>query len=165
VDGKVFKVFHWHVITCTHFFIYDDPFERLPSIILVQNQVGRTLGWNWRMNPMRSFGCRGRRVFRLEGWRSILVGHQVHCRVVQVYGHGWKLWNLGRRSLIRLLLLKTSASWKITKVNITWNAFPLSSLDNRFLDGQWSCLVLNLDILFTFSTTGHVFPFIFFYSG
>ena len=96
---------------------------------------------------MRSFGRshRGSKVFKLDGWRSNLDRQQVHCWVVQVYRHVLRVWNLGTRSLVRLLFLKASASWKITKVNVAWNAFPLPSLDDRLLDGQWRWFVLNLD--------------------
>ena len=135
MDGRAFKIPHWHIIACTHFFVSNKSFERLPSIILVQHWVGRTLGLDWRMSPVRSFGYRRRRVFKLDGWGRCLDGNQVHCRVIQVYHCGWKFWNLGKRSLARLLLLWTLASWKITKVNRTWNAFPLPSLDGKLLDG------------------------------
>ena len=82
---------------------------------------------------MKSFGYRKRKILRLDGW-SGLDGNQVHYRVVQVYLHKREFWNLGRRNLAKPFLLRTSTSWKLTKVHRTRYALPLSSLDDRLLD-------------------------------
>ena len=140
MDGRVFKVSHWYVETCTHLSVKDNPFERLPGMIFVQYQVRRMFGWNWRMNLMRNYGCRGNRSFGLDDWRRDLRGHQFHCWVVRVYCCVLRLWNFGMSDFVRFLLLKTSASWKTSKIYVAWNAFPLpsSSLNSKLLDGQWS---------------------------
>ena len=113
---------------------------------------------------MRSFGYRMRKVFRLDGWNG-LDRYQVHCRVVQVYHRRSKLWNLGRRSLVSLLPLRASTTWKVTKVHRIGYALPLPRLDDSFLDDQRSCIVLDLDVLFTFSTTGNSLLLVFLYGG
>ena len=134
MDGRVFKVSHWYVVTCTHLSVKDNPFERLPGMIFVQYQVRRMFGWNWRMNLMRNYGCRGNRSFGLDDWRRDLRGHQFHYWVVRVYCCVLRLWNFGRSDFVRFLLLKTSASWKTSKIYVAWNAFPLpsSSLNSNF---------------------------------
>ena len=50
---------------------------------------------------------------------NCLDGYHVDHRVVQVYRRRCKLWNLGKRSLARLLLLRTSMTWKVIKVHCT----------------------------------------------
>ena len=135
MDGKTLNALHWYVIACVHLIVSDESFEHLPSVTLVQHQVGRTLGLFWRMNPVRSFGCRRRKVIRLDEW-NVLDGYQVHCWVIQVYCRGREFWNLGGRSLARLLLLWTSMTWKVTKVIRTGKALSLPNLDDRLLDNQ-----------------------------
>ena len=142
----------------------DESFERPPSITLVQHQVRRTFGWLWRMSPMRSFGCKRRKILKLDRW-SGLDRYQVHCRVVQVYRRKREFWNLGRRSLARLLLHRTSTSGKVAKVHRTRYALPLPSLDDKLLDDQKGNIILDLDVLFTLNITCNTFPFIFLHSG
>ena len=69
-------------------------------------------------------------------------------------------WNLGRRSLTRLLFLGTSTSRKITKVHRARYTLPLPSLDAGLLDDQGSDIIQDLYILFTLSTTCNTFSFI-----
>nr|POF15764.1 hypothetical protein CFP56_17971 [Quercus suber] len=94
---------------------------------------------------MRSFGYRRRVVFMLDGWSSLDrwsgLGYQVHCRGVQVYRRKRKLWNLGRRSLARLLFLRTSMSRKVTNVHRAGYTLPLSNLDAKLLDNQGNDIV------------------------
>ena len=164
MDGKTLKVLHWHVIAYVHLIVSDKAFERPPSITLVLHQVGMTLGLLWRMSSVRSFGCKRRKVLRLDEWNG-LDGNQVHWWVVQVYHRGREFWNLGKNSLARLLLLGTLTTWKVTKVHRTGYALPLPSLDNRLLDDQGSCIVLDLDVFFTLSATGNSFLLVFLQSG
>ena len=81
-----------------------------------------------------------------------------------MYRRRRKLWNLGRRSLTRLLLLGTSTTRKVTKVHRARYTIPFPSLDNRLLDNQGSGIVQDLDVLFTLSTTGNC-PFLIFLHG
>ena len=164
MDGRTLKVLYWHVVASIHLMFSDESFERPSRITLVQHQVRKTLGWLWRMSPMRSFGCRRRKILRLDGWNG-LDGYQVHCWVVQVYRRRREFWNLGRRSLTKILLLRTTTSWKVTKVHRTGYAPPLPSLDDRLLDDRGGNIVLDLDVLFTLSATSNAFPFIFFHSS
>ena len=118
---------------------------------------------------MRSFGYRRSRVIRLDEWSSLDgwsgLGYQVHCRGVQVYRRRSEFWNLGGRSLARLLFLRTSTSRKVTKVHRAGYTLPISSMDARLLNDQRSDIVQDLYILFTLSTTCKTFPFIFLHSG
>ena len=169
MDGRTLKVLYWHVITWVHLIVSDDSFKCPPSITLVQYQVRRTLGFLWRVGLVRSFCCKRREVFRLDGWSSLDgwsgLGYQVHCRSVQVYRCKRELWNLWRRSLARLLFLGTSTSRKVTKVHRAGYTLPLSSLDARLMDDQGSDIVQDLYILFTLNTTCNAFPFIFLHCG
>ena len=92
---------------------------------------------------MRSFGCKRRKILKLDRW-SGLDGYQVHCRVVQVYCRKREFWNLGRRSLARLLFLGTSKSRKVTKVHKAGYTLPLPSLDTKLVDDQGSGIVQDL---------------------
>ena len=65
MNGRMFKVLHWHIITWIHFIVSDDFFERLPCITLVQHQVWRMLRQLWGMSPT-SFSWRGK-ILRLDG--------------------------------------------------------------------------------------------------
>ena len=118
---------------------------------------------------MRNFGYRRSRVIRLDEWSSLDgwsgLGYQVHYRGVQMYHRKSEFWNLGWRSLARLLFLGTSTSRKVTKVHRVGYTLPLSSLDTRLLNDQRSDIVQDLYILFTLSTTCNAFPFIFLHSG
>ena len=76
-----------------------------------------------------------------------------------------ELWNLGRRSLARLLFLGTSTSRKVTKIHRVGYTLSLSSLDARLLDDQGSGIVQDLYVLFTLSNACNVFPFIFLHGG
>ena len=82
-----------------------------------------------------------------------------------MYRRRRKLWNLGRRSLTRLLLLGTSTTRKVTKVHRARYTIPFPSLDNRLLDNQGSGIVQDLDILFTLGTTGNCLFLIFLHGG
>ena len=163
MDGRMLKVLYCHIITSVHLIVSDESFERPSSITLIQHQVGRTLGLLWRMSHVRSFSCR-RKIFRLDRWNG-LDGNQVHCWVVQVYRRRSELWNLGKRSLARILLLGTSTTWKVTKVHKTGYAFPLPGLGDRLLDNQGSCIVLDLDVVFTHSTTCNNLLLVFLHGG
>ena len=165
MDDRMFKVFHWHVATWVHLIVSNEPFECPPTITLIQHQVRRTLGFLWRVSLVGSFGCRRRKVLRFDGWRSNLDENQVHCWVVQGYYNKKEFWNLGRRSLARLLLLGTSTSRKVTRVYRAGYTLPFSNLDDRFLDVQGSGIVQDLNILFTLSTTGNYLLLVFFHDG
>ena len=158
MDGRMLRVFHWHSIASIHLMFSGESIQRPPSINLVQHQVRRMLGLLWRMSLMRSFGCR-RMILRLNLWNG-LDRYQVHCRVVQVCRRRRKFWNLGRRGLAKLLLLRTSMSWKVAKVHRIGYAFTFPNLDDRVLDDQGGNIILDLDVLFTLSTTSNAFPFI-----
>ena len=105
MDGKTLKVLHWHVIAYVHLIVSDKAFKRPPGITLVLHQVGMTLGLLWKMSSIRSFGCKRRKVLRLDGWNG-LDGNQVYCWVVQVYHHGREFWNLGKRVLPNFYFLE-----------------------------------------------------------
>ena len=164
MDGRMLKVFHLHVIACIHLIVSDESFEHLPSIALIQHQVGKTLVLLWRMSPVRSFGYRRRKILRLDRWNGF-DEYQVHRQVIQVYRRGREFWNLERRSLTKPFLLWTLMTWKVTKVNRTGYALSLPSLDDRLLDDQGGCIVLDLDVLFTLSSTSNNFPLVFLHSG
>ena len=149
MNGRSFKVLHWHIVTWIHFIVSDNPFERSPRITFVQHQVGRLLRWLRGMSLVRSFGWRGR--IGLDG-RNGLDGHHVNHWVVQIYRWRSKFWNLGKRILARLLLLRTSTTWKVTKVYWARNNLPLPCLDSRLLDDWGSGVVLDLDV---FISTGN----------
>ena len=63
--------------------------------------------------------------------------------------------------LARLLLLRTSTTWKVTKVHRARNSFPLPCLGSKLLDDR-SGVVLDLDVLIT---AGNSLLFIFFHSS
>ena len=153
MNGRSFKVFHWHIVTWIHFIVSDNPFECSPRITFVQHQVRRLLRRLRGMSLVRSFGWRGR--IGLDG-RNGLDGHHVNHWVVKIYRWRSKFWNLGKRILARLLLLRTSTTWKVTKVHWARNSLPLPCpdsifLDSRFLDDWGSGVVLDLDILISTS--------------
>ena len=122
MNGRTFKVFHWHVITWIYFVISDYSLERPPCITLIQNQVGRTFRRLWRMRLARSFGWEGR--INLDMW-NYLDKHYINHRVVQVYRQS-KLWNFRKRSFARFLFLRTSMTWKV--VQIHWTRLDLGFL-------------------------------------
>ena len=131
MNGGSFKVLHWHIVTWIHFIVSDNPFERPPRITFIQHQVGRLLKRLRGMSLARSSSWRGR--ISLDE-RNGLDEHHVNHWVVQMYRRRSKFWNLGKRILVRLLLLRTSTTWKVTKVHWARNSLPLPCLDNRFLD-------------------------------
>ena len=144
MNGRLFKVLHWHIVTWIHFIVSDNPFERSPRITFIQHQVRRLLRRLRGMSLARSFGWRGRiSLDRQNG----LVGHHVNHWVVQIYHRRSKFWNLGKRILARLLLLRTLTTWKVTKVHWAENSLPLPCLDSRLLDDWGSGVVLDLDVL------------------
>ena len=147
MNGWTFKVPYWHIITWIHFIVSDDSFERLPCIILIQHQVRRMLRRLWGISPMRSFSWRGK-ILRLDGWNG-LDGCHVNHWVVQIYYWRSEIWDLRKRGLAGLLLLKTSTTWKVTKVHRARYRLPFPCLDSRFLDDWGGSVVLNLDVLVT----------------
>ena len=64
---------------------------------------------------------------------------RIDRRVVQFYRWGCKLGNLGKRSLARFLLLRTSTTWKVVQIPSTGYRlrFSLPCLDESFLDDWW----------------------------
>ena len=66
------------------------------------------------------------------------------------------------RSLARLLLLRTLATWKVTKVHRARNSLPFPCLDSRLLDGEKSGVVLDLDVLIS---TGNSLLLVFLHSS
>ena len=122
MDGKTFKVFHWHIIAWTYFIVSDYSLECPPCITLVQHQVGRTCRRLRRMRLARSFSWKGR--IGLDG-KDYLDGHHINHKIVQVYRRS-KFWNFGRRSLARFLFLRTSMTWKV--VQIHWTRLDLGFL-------------------------------------
>ena len=64
----------------------------------------------------------------------------INWRVVQVYSPGCKLGDLGKRSLVKLLLLRISMNWKVVQIHNTGYRlrFSLPYLDGSFLD-DWCC--------------------------
>ena len=159
MNGRSFKVLHWHVVTWIHFIISDNPFERPPRITFVQHQVRRLLKRLRGMRSARSFSWRGR--ISLDG-RNSLDGHHVNHWVVQIYRRRSKFWNLWKRILVRLLLLRTSTTWKVTKVHRARNSLPLPCLDSKLLDDRRSGVVLDLDVLIS---TGNSFLLVFLHSS
>ena len=144
MNGRSFKVLHWHVVTWIHFIISDNPFEHPPRITFVQHQVRRLLRRLRGMRSARSFSWRGR--ISLDG-RNGLDGHHINHWVVQIYRRRSKFWNLWKRILARLLLLRTSTTWKVTKVHKARNSLPLPCLDSKLLDDERNGVVLDLDVL------------------
>ena len=153
MNGKSFKVLHWHVVTWIHFIISDNPFERPPCITFVQHQVKRLLRRLKGMRSARSFSWRG---------RISLDGHHVNHWDVQIYSRRSKFWNLWKRVLARLLLLRTSTTWKVTKVHRARNSLPFPCLDSRLLDGGRSGVVLDLNVLISI---GNNLLFVFLHSS
>ena len=130
----------------------DDPFERPPCITLVQNQIGRTIRGLGRARLTRSFGWRGR--IALDGM-DYLDGLHIHQRFVQVHCWRYKLGDLGKGSLSRLLLLRASTTWEVVQVHSTgyWLRLSLPSLDESHLD-RWRCSNILVP-------TSHCFLFVF----
>ena len=159
MNSRSFKVLHWHVVTWIHFIISDNPFERPPRITFVQHQVRRLLRWLRGMRSARSFSWRGR--ISLDG-RNSLDGHHVNHWVVRIYRRRSKFWNLWKRILARLLLLRTSTTWKVTKVHRARNSLPFPCLDSRLLDNRRSGVVLDLDVLIS---TGNSLLLVFLHSS
>ena len=147
MNGRMFKVPHWHIITWIHFIVSDDFFERLPCISLIQHWVRRTLRRLWGLSPARSFSWKGK-ILRLDKWNG-LDGCHVNHWVVQIYRQRSVLWDLGKRGLTGLLLLKTSTTWKVTKVHRARYCLSFFCLDGKFLDDWRGSVILNLDILIT----------------
>ena len=158
MNGRSFKVFHWHVVTWIHFIVSDYPLERPPRIAFVQHQVRRLLRRLRRMGSTWSFSWRGR--ISLDG-RNGLDGHHVDNWFVQVYRLGGKLGNSWRRIFGRFWLLRTSTTGKVVKVHRARDSFPFPCLGRRFLDGRGGG-VLDLDVLIT---TGDSLLFIFLHSS
>ena len=148
MDGRTFKILHWHIITWIYFIISYYSLERPLCITLVQRQVGRTFRPLWGMSLAKSFDWRGR--ISLDGW-NCLDGHHINHRIVQVYLRS-KFWNLGKRSLTRFLLFRTSTTWKVIKVHCIRYGLGLSlpCLDGRFLDdwGYSSVFITTCNSLF-----------------
>ena len=159
MNGRSVKVFHWHIVTWVHFIASDNSFKRPPCITLIQHQVGRLLRQFWGMSLARSFSWRGR--INLDGWNG-LDGRHVNHWVIQIYRQRSKFWDLRKRSLARLLLLRTSTTWKVTEVHWARNSFPFPYMDNRLLDDWDSGIVLDLDIL---TSTGNNLFLVFLHGG
>ena len=68
-----------------------------------------------RYEPCEEFSLKGK-ILRLDRWNG-LDGYHVNHWVVQIYRRRSELWDLRKRGLARLLLLKTSTTWKVTKVH------------------------------------------------
>ena len=124
MNGRSFKVLHWHIVTWIHFIVSDNPFERSPCITFVQHQVGRLLRRLRGMNLARSFGWRGR--IGLDRHNG-LDGHHVNHWVVQIYRQRSKFWNLGKRILLGFCFLgpwRLGRSPRFTELEIVF-LFPV----------------------------------------
>ena len=78
---------------------------------------------------------------------NYLDGLHIDWRFVQIYRRGYKLRNLGKRSLVNLnrsLLFKTSTTWKVVQIHGTGDrlGFSLPYLDGSFLDDWWCSGIL-----------------------
>ena len=126
MNGRTFKVPHWHIITWIYFIVSDYSFERLPCITFIQHQVRRTFGWLWGMSLVRSFGWRGR--ISLDGWNG-LDGHHVNHWVIQIYRQKSKFGTLGREVLLGFCFLRP---WRLGR------SLRSTELDIVFLFLVWT---------------------------